>query len=149
MSSLRASFPAAVVTVTGRGQALALTVEDEGQGVHDEVFILDAAINPTNYARDWVQHLNATRAADAPRRTLVQAVPVALTEAGTHVFARQPAGDAKGELFRCSGCGLVVHGRASARLPQGGPSDGHAPYALQPSYAETRRYYTPCTGDRP
>jgi hypothetical protein len=144
MSALHASFPVAVVTASGHGQAIALVIDEEGTGVHEHKFILDRPLNPSTYGKDVLNRYNATRRPDQPRQRLLEVKTVPLREAGTHIFKWLDQRDSKGELFRCSGCGMMIHGRPSERYRRGAPNDGHAPYDLVPSYAESRRYYSSC-----
>lgn len=142
-------FPNHLVTVSGEGQAVVLRIESLGH-VHEETFILDAVqVDADTFAREAVDFYNRTRTGEEPKRRLVETLPIPLEDAGVHVFGRLPVSGDKGELFRCTGCGLTVAGKtALSGGGRGAPSQGLAPYQLSPDFKQRHAFHGSCSFSR-
>lgn len=130
---------------SGEARQVALVVEQsipDGQDdrfvQHVEHYLLDASIDPAEWAKKQVTTFNSSLRPGDLARSFVRAVDLGPAQA--HVFVRMAMSSDEGELFKCSGCGMVVTGRANLGYRMS------SPYTLSPPKepAARRRFFENC-----
>lgn len=130
---------------SGEARRVALVMSqsiNEGQDdrivQHVEHYLLDASIDPAEWAKGRTAIFNKSLRPGELARSFVRAVDLGPAQA--HVFVRMAMSSAEGELFKCSGCGMVVTGRANF----GYRVDSPYTLSLPKEPAARRRFFDNC-----
>lgn len=112
--------------------------QDDRVVQHVEHYLLDASIDPDEWAKDRAAIFNKSLRSGEMARSFVRSVDLGPAQA--HVFVRMAMSCDEGELFKCSSCGMVVAGRANLGYRT------NSPYTLSPPKEATarRRFFENC-----
>lgn len=135
----RTQFRSAIYSTTGEmnNYALIMSTGENFQNEYAEFMTLESNIDVDKHGQSLVEYFNSTLRENEQPRKYERYLLLGKTSA--HMFVRMPASSDQGEMFKCSGCGMICHGSAAI-------GSRTTPYALIPPKSTTARnkFYRNC-----
>lgn len=111
--SERTQFRTSIYSATGemRNYALVMATGSNFENEYVEFMTLESNIDVDKHGERLVEYFNSTLRDHETPRKYIRYLDLGKTSA--HIFVRMPASSDQGEMFKCSGCGMICHGTAA------------------------------------